>query len=122
VQRPRQILEDHPPVKDLECLVEAEARLDELLQAARAEAAGLIEQARDRAARAEERWAGDFVAARRDLESRVARERDRELTRIRDEAARLTAHYAGQPAEQVDALAGWVASELRGPTGRRTGL
>jgi hypothetical protein len=49
----------------------------------------------------------------------VAQERDRELTRIRDEAGRLTAHYAAQPAEQVEALAGWVASELRGPTSRR---
>lgn len=100
-------------------MIETEASLDELLQAARAEAADLITQARARAARAEERWAGDFEAARRDLESRVARERDRELIRIRDEAGRLTAHYAGQPAEQVEAQAVWVASQLRGPTGRR---
>ena len=120
MQGPRQVREDHPPVKDLDQLFEAEARLDELLQAARAEAADLIAQARDRVARAEERWAGDFEAARRDLESRVVQERDRELTRIRDEATRLTAHYAAQPAEQVEALAGWVASELHGPTGRRT--
>ena len=119
MQGPRQAREDHPPVKDLARLIETEARLDELLQAARVEAAALVTQARARVARAEERWAGDFDAARRDLESRVAQERDRELIRIRDEAGRLTTHYAAQPAEQVEALARWVASELRGPTGRR---
>ncbi len=120
MQGPRHVRDDHPPVKDLEQLVEAEARLDELLQAACAEAADLIAQARARVARAEERWAADYEAARRELEGRVAQERDRELTRIRDEAARLTAQYAAQPAEQVEALAGWVASELRAPTGRGT--
>lgn len=120
MQGSRQVREDHPPVKDLECLVETEARLDEQLQVARAQAAELIAQARARTDRAEERWVGDFEAARRDLEIRVAQERDRELTRIRDEAARLIAHYAAQPAEQMEALAAWVVSELRGPTGRRT--
>ena len=118
MQGPRQLREDHPPVKDLERLVETEARLDELLQAARTEASDLIAQARDQVARAEERWAADFEAARRDLESRVARERDRELARIRDEADRVTAHYAAHSPEQLEALAGWVASELRGPTTR----
>jgi vacuolar-type H+-ATPase subunit H len=118
MQGPRQLREDHPPVKDLEWLVETEARLDELLQAARTEAGDLIAQARDRVARAEERWAADFEAARRDLESRVAQERDRELTRIRDEADRLSAHYAAHSPEQLEVLAGWVAGELRGPTTR----
>jgi hypothetical protein len=120
VQGPRQIREDHPPVKDLERLVETEASLDALLQAARAEAADLIAQARDRVARAEERWAGDFEAGRRDLERRVAQERDRELTRLRDEADRLTARYAAYLPEQIEALAEWVASELLGSTARGT--
>jgi len=118
VQGPRQLREDHPPVKDLERLVQAEARLDRLLQAARAEAGDLIAQARDRAARAEERWAADYDAARREVESRVAQERERELTRIREEAERASARYATQSPEQVEALAGWVASTLRGPTAR----
>lgn len=107
--------EEHPPVKDLEWLVETEARLDDLLEAARAEASDIIAQARDRIARAEERRAADYEAARRDLERRVAQERDRELTRLRDEAERLTARYATQSPEQVECLAQWVASALRGP-------
>lgn len=107
--------EAHHPVKDLEWLVETEARLDDLLQAARAEARHIIAQARDRVARAEERRAADYETARRDLERRVAQERDSELTRLRDEAERLTACYAMQSPEQVEALAQWVASALRGP-------
>jgi vacuolar-type H+-ATPase subunit E/Vma4 len=120
MQGPRQTRENHPPVNDLERLVETEARLDELLQAAHAEAGDLIAQARDRVTRGEERWAADFEAARRDLESRVAQERDRELTRIRDEANRLTARYAALAPEQVEALARWVASELQGSTAQGT--
>ena len=107
--------ERHSPVKDLDWLVETEARLDDLLRAARAEASDMIAQARDRIARAEERRAADYEAARRDLERRVAQERDRELTRLRDEAERLTARYATQSPEQVEYLAQWVASALRGP-------
>jgi vacuolar-type H+-ATPase subunit H len=111
----RQLREqDHVPARDLERLIESEARLDELLQAARTEAGDLIAQARQRAARAEERWAAEFEAARQDLERRVAQERDRELARIRQEADRLTAHYAGHTPEQLEALARWVAGELRG--------
>jgi vacuolar-type H+-ATPase subunit E/Vma4 len=110
------VSEDHPPVKDLDWLVETEARLDALLQAARAEASDIIAQARDRSARAEERSAADYETARRDLEREVARERDRELARIRDEAERLTARYATQSSEQVESLAEWVASALRGST------
>jgi vacuolar-type H+-ATPase subunit H len=121
VSGPRHAGENHPPVKDLEQLVHAEARLDELLQRARAEAAGLIADARDRGARAEERWATEYEAARRELEDRVARERDQELTRIRDEAARLVAHYSARPAEQLELLAGWVANEVRGSTHRESG-
>jgi vacuolar-type H+-ATPase subunit E/Vma4 len=109
------VSEQHPPVKDLDWLVETEARLDGLLQAARAEASDIVAQARDRIARAEERRASDYETARRDLERRVAQERDRELTRIRDEAARLTARYATQSPQQVESLAEWVASALRGP-------
>jgi septal ring factor EnvC (AmiA/AmiB activator) len=112
------VSEEHPTVKDLEWLIETEARLDGLLQAARAEAGDVIAQARDRIARAEERRAADYEAARRDLERQVAQERDHELTRIRDEAERLTAHYATQSPEQVEALAVWVASSLHGPTAR----
>jgi vacuolar-type H+-ATPase subunit H len=119
VQGPRQLPDDHHPVKDLERLVETEATLDEVLRAARSEAGDLIAQARHRATQAEERWATEYEAARQDLERRVAEERDRELARIRDEADRLTAHYAGQSAEQVEALAAWVADQLRGPAARR---
>jgi vacuolar-type H+-ATPase subunit H len=107
------------PVRDLERLVEAEARLDDLLRAAREEAGRLIAEARDRAGRAEERWTADYQAACQDLKQRVAEERDRELTRIRDETERLTAQYVGLSAERIEALAGWVASELRSPTVRR---
>jgi vacuolar-type H+-ATPase subunit E/Vma4 len=109
------VSEEHSPAKDLDWLVETEARLDDLLQVARAEASDLIAQARDRIARAEERRAADYESARRDLERRVAQERDRELTRVRDEAERLTARYAMQSPEQVESLAQWVASALRGP-------
>jgi vacuolar-type H+-ATPase subunit E/Vma4 len=108
------VSEAHHPVKDLEWLVETEARLDGLLQAARAEASDIIAQARDRIARAEERRAADYETARRDLERRVAQERDGELTRLRDEAERLTTRYATQPPEQVESLAQWVARALRG--------
>ncbi|HEY7479904.1 MAG TPA: hypothetical protein VH680_05275 [Gemmatimonadales bacterium] len=112
---PREFREqDHPPARDLERLIETEARLDHLLQAARTEAGDLIAQARERAVRAEERWAAAFEAARRDLEHRVAQERDRELGRIREEAERLSAHYAGHTREQLEALAQWVVNELRG--------
>ena len=107
--------EAHHPVKDLEWLVETEARLEDLLQAARAEASDMIAQARDRIARAEERRAADYETARRDLERQVAEERDRELTRLREEAERLTTRYATQSPERVESLAQWVASALRGP-------
>ena len=107
--------EAHHPVKDLEWLVETEARLDDLLQAARAKANDIIAQAQDRVARAEERRAADYETARRDLERRVAQERDSELTRLRDDAERLTARYAMQSPEQIESLAQWVASALRGP-------
>jgi len=110
------VSEERSPVKDLDWLVETEARLDGLLQAARVEASDMIAQARDRIARAEERRAADYETARRDLERQVAQERDRELTRLRDEAERLTTRYATQSPEQLESLAEWVASALRGPT------
>jgi hypothetical protein len=115
---PRQLREQDPPpapARDLERLIETEATLDALLRTARAEAADLIAQARERVARAEERWAAEFETARRELGRRVAQERDHELARIREEADRLSAHYAGHSPEQLEALADWVASELRGP-------
>jgi hypothetical protein len=110
------VSEERSPVKDLDWLVETEARLDGLLQAARVEASEMIAQARDRIARAEERRAADYETARQDLERQIAQERDRELTRIRDEAKRLTARYATQSPEQIEALAGWVARAMRGQT------
>jgi hypothetical protein len=95
-------------------MIETEVRLDQRLQTVRTEAGDQIAQARERAVRAEERWAADFEVARRDLQRRVAQERDRELARIRAEADRLTAHYAGHTPAELDALAEWVVSELRG--------
>ena len=113
MREPRQLPENQPPVKDLERLVELEARLDELLQASRSEAAGLIAQARDRTARAEQDWAADLETARRALADRLAAERDHELSRIREEADRLSAQYEARTDGQIDALARWVVSELR---------
>ncbi len=113
MREPRQLPENHPPVKDLERLIELEARLDELLQASRSEAAALIAQARDRTARAEQDWAADFETARRELADRLVGERDNELSRIREEADRLSAQYETRTDEQIDALARWVVSELR---------
>lgn len=109
----RQLPEDQPPVNDLERLVELEARLDELLEASRSEAATLIAQARDRTARADQDWASDFEAARRELAARLVEERDHELSRIREEADRLSAQYETRTDEEIDALARWVVSELR---------
>jgi hypothetical protein len=108
-------------IKDLDRLAEAEVRLDELLRTARAEAADLIAHARHEAGRAEEHWAADFETARRDLERRVADERDRELARIQGETERLAAHYAGQSPDVIESLAAWVAGELRAPTVRGDG-
>jgi hypothetical protein len=101
-------------VKDLEQLVEVEIRLDELLRAARSEGEGLVAQARERVARAEALWSSDLEAGRRDLEARTGEERDRELARLREEADRDVAHYDGQTPEQIEILARWVATELRG--------
>jgi vacuolar-type H+-ATPase subunit H len=56
-------MSNQTPVRDLERLVEAEARLDDLLRAAREEAGRLIAEARDRAGRAEQRWTADYQAA-----------------------------------------------------------
>lgn len=113
MREPQQLPENQPQVKDLERLVELETHLDELLQASRSEAAALIARARDRTVRAEQDWAADFESARRELADRLVEERDHELSRIRQEADRLSAQYETHTHEQIDALARWVVGELR---------
>ena len=62
---PRNLSPDHPPLKDLERLVELGIKLDELLRAARSEGEGLLAQARERVAQADALWASDLDAGRR---------------------------------------------------------
>lgn len=120
MNQPR-LREPHAPAKDLELLVEAERRLDGLLQAARADAAALLAEARQRAAALDAGWAAGFAAARRDLELRIVEERDRELARVRDEAERRISSGLTQSADQIETLAGWVVSQVRGPAAGETG-
>ena len=54
-------------------------------------------------------------------ELRIVEERDRELARVRDEAERRISSGLTQSADQIETLAGWVVSQVRGPAAGETG-
>jgi vacuolar-type H+-ATPase subunit H len=97
---------------DLDQLIATEARLDESLRRARADAARLIEEAREASRRAEAVLTADIAAAATAMAAAAATERREREAAIARETAEQVARYDGVPATRSGALARDVVTQL----------
>jgi hypothetical protein len=99
---------------DLDQLIATEQRLDESLRRARADAARLIEEAKEASRRAEAALAADIAAAAGAMAVAAATERREREAAIAREAAEQVARYDDVPATRIRALAQDVVDQLVG--------
>jgi phage shock protein A len=97
---------------DLDQLIATEQRLDESLRRARADAARLIEEAKEASRRAEAALAADIAAAAAARAVAAATERREREAAIARETAELVARYGGVPDTRIGALARDVVDQL----------
>jgi hypothetical protein len=97
---------------DLDQLIATEERLDESLRRARAEAARLIEEAKEASHRAEAALAADIAAAATARAVPAATERREREAAIARETTEQVARYDGVPATRIGALARDVVNQL----------
>lgn len=99
---------------DLDQLIATEARLDDSLRRARADAARLVDQAKEASRRAEAALAADIEAAATAMAVAAATERREREAAIARETAEQVARYDGIPAARISALARDVVTQLVG--------
>jgi len=106
---------------DLQALLDLERSIAERLAAARNEADAITRAARDEVARREAGFEAELAAARAQVESRVAQERERRLAAVRDEFRRRTARWEQLDQPRIDRAARAVVAALvgGGPAGER---
>lgn len=105
---------------DLDALLALERSLGERLAAARAEADRILREAQDDVARREAALAEDLAARARELEARLAADRERRLAAVAEAARRRIAAWDAIDDASVDRAAGAVADALiAGPRGAR---
>jgi phage shock protein A len=97
---------------DLDQLIATEARLDESLRRARADAARLVDEAREATRQAEAALAADIAAAAAAMAVAAASERREREAAIARETAEQVARYDGVPATRIGALARDVVNQL----------
>jgi phage shock protein A len=97
---------------DLDQLIATESRLDESLRQARADAARLIEEAKDASRRADAALAADIEAATTASAVAAATERREREAAIARETTEQVARYDSVPAARIGALARDVVNQL----------
>ncbi len=99
---------------DLSRLLDAEARLEEMLCRARAQAAGLITTAQEAAAAREAALVASIDAICRELEATIEAERQRQEQEVMEAARRDALRFDQTGPEQIDALARYVVERAIG--------
>jgi sugar phosphate isomerase/epimerase len=95
-------------------LLEAEARLEEMLRRAREEAAGLLTSAREATAAREAALAAELDALSHQLEATIADERHRQEQDLVESARREALRFDQTGPEQIEALARYVVERVIG--------
>jgi len=108
----RQPGDSAPRTDDLERLLEAEQRLEALVDRAREEAGELVRRARDHAAVQERQERLALATATTELEQQTAADTERTAGAIRAAAAREVARYAELSDSQIDSLAAQLLARL----------
>jgi vacuolar-type H+-ATPase subunit H len=96
-------------------LLDTETELDAMLQAAKREAAELVESAQMEAKDRIRRFEMELDAADLSLSDRIARERDEAIAAIRAETVRVTAALDGVSDARIEELAQYVVERVVGP-------
>lgn len=114
-ESPHQDRSARPATGELGRLLETEQRLEQRLQAARREAAALVDQARQAARAREARLAEELEAAERDLRRRVTDETNRHIRALGQKAEAEVRRFAGAPDSVIDRLARMVVERVVQP-------
>ena len=99
---------------DLARLLDSEARLEEMLCGARAQAAGLVTAARDAAAAREAALTSNLDAICHELEVTIEDERQRQEQEVAEAARRDAVRFEQTSPEQIEALAHYVVERVVG--------
>lgn len=99
----------------LEQLLQAEARLDRMLADEARQAEALVAAAEAEAAALADRVGSELAEVERDLEARLAAERDARLAFVERDAQRRLDCFQRLGPREVDAMAEWVMRQVLDP-------